>query len=117
MKITAQTVVFDAADIDAESGFWAKMLGGEVSAREDWHTVVVDGSAPIAVQLAPEHQPPQWPEGRPQQTHLDLDVEDIESAHTEAVELGAEVLQMATGEQRFNVYADPAGHPFCLCWD
>ena len=116
MKITAQTVVFDAADIEAESSFWAEMLGGEVRATQDWHTIVVDGSAPVAVQLAPEHQPPQWPEGRPQQIHLDLDVEDIAAAHTEVVELGAEVLQMATGTQRFNVYADPAGHPFCLCW-
>ncbi len=116
MKITATTVVFDAADLDAESSFWARMLGGEVQAEDDWHTVMVQGAAPVAVQLAPDHQPPQWPDGQPQQIHLDLDVEDIASAHAEAVELGATVLQMATGRQRFNVYADPAGHPFCFCW-
>ncbi|GAA1137912.1 VOC family protein [Nesterenkonia lutea] len=116
MKITAQTVVFDASDIHAESSFWASVMGGEVHREEDWHTVSVRGEPQLAVQLAPDHQPPQWPEGRPQQIHLDLDVEDIAVAHTEVVELGAEVLEMAAGAQRFNVYADPAGHPFCLCW-
>ncbi|EXF25395.1 glyoxalase [Nesterenkonia sp. AN1] len=116
MRITAQTVVFDAADLEAESSFWARMLGGQVRAETDWHTVVVAGAAPVAVQSAPDHRPPQWPQGLPQQIHLDLDVEDITSAHTEVIGLGAEVLQMATGDQRFNVYADPAGHPFCLCW-
>lgn len=117
MKITAITAVFDAADIHAESSFWANVLGGEVRAEEDWHTVMVDGKAPVAVQLAPEHRPPEWPDGEPQQIHLDLDVDDIATAHAEVVQLGAQVLQMATGSQRFNVYADPAGHPFCLCWE
>lgn len=54
-----------------------------------------------------------------QQLHLDLWVEGIESAHAEVMALGAPVLQEAeeTDEpDRFRVYADSAGHPFCLCW-
>jgi hypothetical protein len=33
--------------------------------------------------------------------------------------LGATVLKPAAGNPSgddFQVYADPAGHPFCLCW-
>jgi hypothetical protein len=33
--------------------------------------------------------------------------------------LGAKVLKPAereTSQDNFQVYADPAGHPFCLCW-
>lgn len=33
--------------------------------------------------------------------------------------LGATVLKPALGRTEgddFQVYADPAGHPFCLCW-
>jgi hypothetical protein len=32
--------------------------------------------------------------------------------------LGARLLQAAdlTSRSGFQVYADPAGHPFCLCW-
>jgi predicted enzyme related to lactoylglutathione lyase len=63
--------------------------------------------------------PPQWPDGAPQQIHLDLFVDDITTAHEEAVALGARLLRPAgdtSSPSGFQVYADPAGHPFCLCW-
>ncbi|WP_409464373.1 VOC family protein [Amycolatopsis sp. GA6-003] len=43
MKINRQIVVFDAADLAAESSFWARMLDGTVDAEDDWHFVSVDG--------------------------------------------------------------------------
>ena len=120
MKITQQIVVFDAADIAAESAFWAGVLGGTVDADDDWHSVIVDGKSPVAVQLAPDHIPPEWPDGTPQQIHLDLYVEDFPAAHQHVMALGARVLQEAAmsgpGPDTFQVYADPAGHPFCLCF-
>ena len=117
MKITLQLVVFDAADIAAESAFWAGVLGGEVDARDDWHTVTVDGQPRIAVQLAPDHVPPDWPDGNPQQVHLDLWVDDLAPAHKHVMSLGARLLREAKDtDSTFQVYADPAGHPFCLCW-
>lgn len=119
MEITRHTVVFDAADMAAESSFWAAMFGGTVEAEDDWHTVYVDGRPTVAVQLAPDHQPPQWPDGTPQQIHLDLHVDDVAAAHEEVVGLGAELLRAAPdldADSDFQVYADPAGHPFCLCW-
>jgi predicted enzyme related to lactoylglutathione lyase len=118
MKIRQQIVVFDAADIDAESSFWAGLLGGTVEADDDWHSVYVDGQPRIGVQLAPDHKPPEWPDGLPQQIHLDLYVDDIRAAHEHALSVGARVLQEADVDtsEGFQVYADPAGHPFCLCW-
>ncbi|WP_413452564.1 VOC family protein [Georgenia phoenicis] len=119
MKITNQLVVFDAADLESESSFWAGVLGGTVDAEDDWHTVKVDGQARIAVQLAPDHVPPQWPDGNPQQVHLDLWVEDIAEAHEHVMSVGARLLQEAQHPDEsddFQVYADPAGHPFCLCF-
>lgn len=121
MDIRYQVVVLDAADLAAVSGFWAGVLGGSVDAEEDWHMVVDrDGTPRIGVQLAPNHVPPEWPDGdQQQQLHLDLWVSDLETAHDEVIELGATLLQQAadlTAEEGFQVYADPAGHPFCLCW-
>ncbi|NAZ81629.1 VOC family protein [Kineococcus sp. R8] len=119
MRILRQLVVFDAADLAAESGFWARLLGGTVEAGDAWHTVSVDGEDRVAVQLAPDHVPPRWPDGDPQQVHLDLVVEDVRAAHADAVAAGARLLQAADdldAEEGFQVYADPAGHPFCLCW-
>lgn len=119
MRINHQVVVFDTSDLTPESSFWAGLLGGTVDAEDDWHMVFVDGKPRVGVQLAPDHIPPDWPHGNPQQIHLDLWVDDIDSAHDEVMSLGARLLQAAaeTDElDNFQVYADPAGHPFCLCW-
>ncbi len=120
MKISKHTIVLDAADIDALADFWAGVLDGTVQRDDDgkWNTVVVDDGPPIACQLAPNHVPPNWPEGQ-QQIHLDLYVEDVAKAHEEVIALGATMLQEAyemSATEGFIVYADPAGHPFCLCW-
>jgi predicted enzyme related to lactoylglutathione lyase len=120
VKISHRVVVFDASDLEAESGFWAGVLGGTVDAEDDWHMVLVDGKPTVGVQLAPNHVSPTWPDGEPpQQIHLDLWVEDIEQARTTVASLGATMLKAAEATESadaFEVYADPAGHPFCLCW-
>lgn len=120
MQIKRQIIVFDAADLAAESSFWAGLLGGSVVAEDDWHSVLVDGEWRLGVQLSPDHVAPDWPAGSPgQQIHLDLYVEDLPAAHDEAIALGATLLKPAENPgaaEGFAVYADPAGHPFCLCW-
>jgi predicted enzyme related to lactoylglutathione lyase len=121
MRINRQVVVFDAADLEAESTFWAGVLDGTVDAEDDWHMVMVDDEPRVGVQLAPNHVAPDWPDGTPeQQIHLDLWVEDFSAAHDRVTSLGAKVLKPAAADvdspDNFQVYADPAGHPFCLCW-
>jgi len=120
MKLVRDVIVFDAADMHAESTFWAGILGGHVFVDEQWHSVIdAAGEWRIGVQLAPNHIPPDWPHGNPQQIHLDLHVEDGRAAHEEAVALGARLLQAADdldSEDGFQVYVDPAGHPFCIGW-
>ncbi|CAA9293194.1 MAG: hypothetical protein AVDCRST_MAG61-350 [uncultured Friedmanniella sp.] len=121
MEIVRQVIVLDAADLHAESSFWAGLLGGQVFEDENWHSVVdASGEWRIGVQLAPNHVPPDWPDGQhQQQVHLDLHVEDPRAAHGEAVALGARLLQQAVdlgADVGHQVYADPAGHPFCIGW-
>jgi predicted enzyme related to lactoylglutathione lyase len=120
MRINHQVVVFDAADLPSESSFWAAVLEGTVDAEDDWHMVIVDGEPRVGVQLAPDHVPPDWPDGTPQQQiHLDLWVDDFAASHDRVMSLGAKVLKTAEdgdSPDNFQVYADPAGHPFCLCW-
>ena len=120
MNILRQVVVFDAADLAAESAFWAAMLDGRVFTDDTWHSVFdADGHWVIGVQLAPNHVPPDWPDGNPQQVHLDLHVDDMAAAHAMAIGLGARLLKASddpTAAEGHQVYADPAGHPFCLGW-
>jgi hypothetical protein len=73
MDIRHRMIVFDAADIDAESAFWAAFLGGTVEEwSERWRSIFVDGDWALGVQSAPNHVPPDWPDGAPQQMHLDF---------------------------------------------
>jgi hypothetical protein len=120
MKLMRQVVVFDAPDLASESAFWAGMLDGRVLRDDRWHSVFdADGHWVIGVQLAPDHVPPDWPNGNPQQVHLDLHVDDPASAHAKAIALGARVLKHAddlAAAEGHEVFADPAGHPFCIGW-
>lgn len=65
MKIRQQIVVFDAADLNAGRALWAGLLGGMAEADDDWHSILVGGEWRPAVQLAPNHVPPDWPSGMP----------------------------------------------------
>lgn len=86
MRIDHQVVVFDAADLAAESSFWAGVLEGTVDAEDDWHMVIVQGEPRVGVQLAPNHVPPDWPDGTPeQQIHLDLWVDDFAEVHDRVI--------------------------------
>jgi predicted enzyme related to lactoylglutathione lyase len=124
MDIKHRMIVFDAADIDAESAFWAGFLDGKVENWGDtWRAIWVDGGWALGVQLAPNHVAPDWPDGTPeQQVHLDFYYEGLEAhdaAHERVLSLGGRLLRAVedrTAARGVQVYADPAGHPFCLCW-
>jgi predicted enzyme related to lactoylglutathione lyase len=118
MAIGEPIVVFDAADPDAVSAFWAGVLGGTVEPDGDWRKVLVDGVERVGVQFAPDHQQPDWPDGPEQQVHLDFFPDDVDAEHERVLALGGRLLQQGdrTASHGFTVYADPAGHPFCLCW-
>ena len=116
-----RTVVLDCPEPRALADFYRGLLGGEITDEEgDWVTLVVDGRR-IAFQLAADFERPTWPGGeRPQQLHLDLTVDDIDEVEREVLALGAARHEIQPGEAAgdpFRVYLDPAGHPFCLCWD
>jgi catechol 2,3-dioxygenase-like lactoylglutathione lyase family enzyme len=104
-------VVLDCPDPDALAAFYSELLGLPVTYRdEDWVVVAAsDTTSGLAFQRAPGHQPSTWPDPTvPQQIHLDIMVEDPASAGPRVLALGA------TQCDREHVYADPAGHPFCL---
>ncbi len=120
MDTVRQVVVLDAAEIARESAFWASLLGGRVVDDDPAFHCVLDSEDRwrVGVQLAPDHVPPGWPDGAPQQVHMDLHVTDPVAAHEEATRLGAVLLRPddLDSEEGHQVYADPAGHPFCIGW-
>jgi catechol 2,3-dioxygenase-like lactoylglutathione lyase family enzyme len=109
------SVVIDTPHPHALATFYAGLLGMEVKGEpgDDWVWATGAGYR-LAFQAAPDLQPPDWPKpSRPQQFHLDIRVADIDEAEPKVLALGATCLP-GQGSS-FRVYADPAGHPFCLC--
>ncbi|MPZ86375.1 MAG: VOC family protein [Actinophytocola sp.] len=116
-----QCVVLDCADDVVLARFYQSLLGGEVnrpdrrwSLESGWSTLHV-GSFVLCFQRVADHRPPRWPDpAYPQQSHVDIGVADLPAAHDAAVAAGATVLDVGDGNRGWRIYADPAGHPFCL---
>jgi predicted enzyme related to lactoylglutathione lyase len=118
-------VVIDAVDPRAAAEFYRRLLawtylpGHETDDPDgdDWLILRAPGGLQLAFARVPELVPATWPDpAQPPRIHLDLPVPDLEAAHERAVAAGARPL---TGppertDDMFRVYADPAGHPFCL---
>jgi catechol 2,3-dioxygenase-like lactoylglutathione lyase family enzyme len=108
-------VIVDCPDPAALAAFYSELLGLPITWQEDDFAVVSanDTTSGIGFQRAGGFQPPQWPDpARPQQMHFDVMVDDVEAAGPRVLALGARRLTGADSDSA--VYADPAGHPFCL---
>lgn len=109
------SIVLDCPDPAALATFYGALLDWEVSTREGWGEVRADYGQSICFQQVTDYRAPQWPgQDVPQQTHLDVVVDDLDEAETAVVALGAAKAEHQPGTS-FRVFLDPAGHPFCLC--
>jgi hypothetical protein len=118
-----RSIVLDCPEPLRLAEFYGQLIGGTIKEDdEDWTTLTSPDGLRLCFQRAPGYQPPDWPhaEANSQQIHLDLEagttVEEIERAQESALALGAKPLDLDDdgGRRDFRVFADPAGHPFCL---
>jgi catechol 2,3-dioxygenase-like lactoylglutathione lyase family enzyme len=104
-------VIIDCPDPDALASFWSRLLGEPITYSDEDFVVVSANThtSGLAFQRSPDQRPATWPDPAvPQQIHLDVMVDDLAEAHAAVLALGAAKLD---GD---DVFADPAGHPFCL---
>ncbi|WP_265523475.1 VOC family protein [Oerskovia flava] len=130
---TVRQVVLDTTDPRGLAEFYRALLGlsyrsgdeppadGAPDPRgQDWLVLRSPGGVQLAFQQVAALPPATWPEGPvPQQLHLDAtvpDVAELDAQHERAITLGAELLldRSDDPDEPLRVYADPAGHPFCL---
>jgi catechol 2,3-dioxygenase-like lactoylglutathione lyase family enzyme len=106
-------VTIDAPDASALAHFYADLTGGEVTYDGPEGALLVADGRSVMFQRVEDYTPPRWPDpASPQQAHLDLLVRDLDAGEAGVLERGATRLE--GGGERFRVFADPAGHPFCL---
>jgi hypothetical protein len=115
-----RAVVLDCPEPRALAEFYRELVGGDITyADEEWVSLRDDDTVLLSFQLAPDYQPPTWPEpDRPQQFHLDVTVEEaqLDEAEQKVLALGARRHELQPGGN-WRVYVDPVGHLFCFCWD
>lgn len=111
-------VTIDAPDALALARFYAEITGGAARGTPHWAKVTGPNGA-IAFQQARDFRPPAWPDGDvPAQMHLDFHVTDLAATEARVLAAGAKRLDVQPNAGHCLVYADPAGHPFCLStWD
>jgi predicted enzyme related to lactoylglutathione lyase len=107
-------VTIDAPDAPALARFYAELMSMEVTYEGAEGALISGYGKSVMFQQVSGYNPPRWPDpAHPQQAHLDITVEDLDAGEARALELGA--ARLDGGGERFRVFADPAGHPFCLC--
>ncbi|MEU2564505.1 VOC family protein [Streptomyces longispororuber] len=136
-RIRLVQTVLDSTDARKLAEFYRSLLGldyaegdepppaGQPDERgRDWLVLRTPGGGPqLAFQQVERLRAPDWPDGPvPQQMHLDLSVaslEELRNQHERVLTLGGSLLSNrdrpdADDEERFRVYRDPEGHPFCV---
>lgn len=130
---TVVQTVLDSTDARALAEFYRRLLGltyrpgdeppapGEPDPQgQDWLVLRSGSGVPLAFQQVEALPRSTWPSGEiPQQLHLDMTVPntvELDRQHGRALALGATLLRDRSDdpEEPLRVYADPAGHPFCL---
>ncbi len=127
-------VVLDTTDARGLAEFYRELLGFVYSPGneppagdapdekgQDWLIIHHPSGMPrIAFQHVSTLRRSTWPQDEvPQQLHLDLTVptrQELDQQHERALELGATLLYDRSRDEQepLRVYADPAGHPFCI---
>jgi predicted enzyme related to lactoylglutathione lyase len=117
-RMTLSGIVLDSPDAQRLAAFYERLLGWTRQQDEPhWVKLQAPGGGPgLSFQTESGYVAPVWPAGPgdPQMSvHLDIEVDDLETASAHAVAAGAAVADFQPQDD-VRVHIDPAGHPFCL---
>lgn len=113
-KIRFSGVTVNAPDAIALARFYATITDGIAKGNQHW-AVVTGPNGEIGFQQVADFRPPDWPDGTiPMQMHLEFFVDDLTATEARVLAAGATRFDFQPNSDHCFVYADPAGHPFCL---
>lgn len=111
-------LILECDDAERLAAFWQKVLDlPEPEGNSDWLTLRWEPVGRFSFHRVPGYRPPSWPGERGEQhVHFDLLVDDLGDAGRAVEKAGARPLTevLDPGPKAWRIYADPAGHPFCL---
>ena len=110
---TLIAVSIDCDDASASAAFWAGLLDGKVTYDADGMAAVETDDQALYFGEVDGFQPAGWPSDT-KQFHLDLRAPQPAEFAARVTELGGSVPDFQPGGDRWMVFLDPAGHPFCI---
>jgi predicted enzyme related to lactoylglutathione lyase len=118
-KFTIGDISIDCCDPKRTQDFYHNLTGWEAITAYGCPAIIAPNNLVILfMECDFDYIPPIWPEedGKQQkQIHFNFQVDDLQTAVSEAVKLGATKPDIQYGGDDFVTLIDPEGHPFCLC--
>jgi catechol 2,3-dioxygenase-like lactoylglutathione lyase family enzyme len=120
-SIKLMGINMDCADTKEMARFYGELLGFEIVHRDGGFIVMRDpaGGPTISFDTIKNYRSPRWPEepnAQDKMMHFEMSVDDLEAAVAHAIACGAKQAEYQ-GLDHVRVMLDPAGHPFCLCFE
>ncbi|MEU8226580.1 VOC family protein [Kribbella sp. NPDC048915] len=108
-------VMLDCPDPLALAEFYQQVAGGELAVVTDAYVELRFETFSLGFQRDLNYRAPTWPDPRvPQKAHLDFRAPDLDAEQQRVVAAGGRPTAVQPAPDRFRVFLDPAGHPFCL---
>ncbi|MFC0842982.1 VOC family protein [Streptomyces noboritoensis] len=109
-------VTFDCADPAELARFYGEVFGlPVVYSTDDFVLLGQDGAAGLGFNRLADYRRPTWPDpAQEKQAHIEVGVDDLDSAEAELLALGAVKPEGQPQPDRWRVLLDPVGHPFCI---
>jgi len=110
------SVTFDCPDPAELARFYGEALGLPVRfSSDDFILLGKEGETGLSFNRLANYQRPTWPDPvQEKQAHLELGVDDLDTAQARLLALGAVEAATQPRPDLWRVLLDPAGHPFCI---
>jgi catechol-2,3-dioxygenase len=109
------SVTLDCTDTAQLATFYAAITDGTITNLDEHWATVICRTGRMDFQRVANFVAPTWPDPTsPIQMHLEFHVDDRAAAEERVLLAGATKYEFQPNREQCFVYADPAGHPFCL---
>jgi len=112
-------ISIDCREPEKLRDFYAKFTGWDARIMYGCPALIADNGLVILFMGCDfEYIPPVWPEepdSQQKQMHFNFQVDELQSAVEELINLGATRPSQQYGGEDFVTLLDIEGHPFCLC--
>jgi catechol 2,3-dioxygenase-like lactoylglutathione lyase family enzyme len=117
-RVELSGITLSTPDTQALALFYQRLLGWELGKDEPgWAKLYPPGGGPgLSFHIDEDYIRPTWPSTPGEQqmmVHLDIQVDNLETAGIHATEAGSKLAEYQP-QEGVRVYLDPDGHPFCL---